>query len=163
MIGRSVRTSRAGARRKRIAQGTALTVLAGVLVVLAVRHDGTPIHDVELNDGGVWVTNSSLGMMARLNSQVKELELGVSTTSTSTKVFQEAGSVQVYDDGGGGSDDGWALHDSVGEKKPGRPASGGPESCVLAVQQDVVDPHRPQVARDDELREVPAVQEPRER
>ena len=27
----------------------------------------------------------------------------MSTTSTSTKVFQEAGSVQVYDDGGGGT------------------------------------------------------------
>lgn len=88
--------------RRRIAQGTALSVVAGALVVLAVRFDGSPIHDVDLNDGGVWVTNSSLGMMARLNSQVGELELGVSTTPTSTAIFQEAGSVQVYDDGGGG-------------------------------------------------------------
>ena len=103
MIGRSSRTRRSGGRRRRIAQGTALAVVAGTIVVLAVRYDGAPIHDVELNDGGVWVTNSSLGMMARLNSQVEELELGVNTTSTSTAVFQEAGSVQVYDDGGGGT------------------------------------------------------------
>ncbi|KRB74169.1 hypothetical protein ASE01_19555 [Nocardioides sp. Root190] len=78
-----------------------LTLLAGTVAVLAIQYDGEPIHDVDLNDGGVWVTNSDRGLMARLNSQVGELELGVVTTTTSTDVFQEAGSVQVFDDGGG--------------------------------------------------------------
>lgn len=97
--------SRAAARRiasrRRVGQGTALTLVAGVLVVAAVSYEGSPIHDVQLNDGGVWVTNSGLNMMARLNSQVGELEMGILTSSTSTAVFQEAASVQVYDDGGG--------------------------------------------------------------
>lgn len=91
-----------GARRRRVAQGAALSLAVGTLAVLAVQYDGSPIHDVDLNDGGVWVTNAGRGMMARLNSQVGELELGVVTTSTSTDVFQEASSVQVYDNGGGG-------------------------------------------------------------
>ncbi|MBS4754148.1 fibronectin type III domain-containing protein [Nocardioides sp. zg-ZUI104] len=96
------RTARSDAPRRRVVQALALSLVAGTLVVLALRHDGAPIHDVELNDGGVWVTNAGLGMMARLNSQVSELELGVVTSSTATAVYQEAGSVQVYDDGGGG-------------------------------------------------------------
>lgn len=78
-----------------------MALVTGVLVVAAVNYEGSPIHDVQLNDGGVWVTNSELQMMARLNSQVHELEMGILTSSTSTAVFQEAASVQVYDDGGG--------------------------------------------------------------
>jgi hypothetical protein len=79
-------------------------LVAGVLTVLAYNHDGSPIQDVELNDGGVWVTNPKLQMMARLNSQVRELDMGIITTATSDDVFQEGASVQVFDDGGGGDE-----------------------------------------------------------
>ena len=41
---------------------TVLALLLGTLVVLAYKYDGKPFTEVELNDGGVWVTNESLGL-----------------------------------------------------------------------------------------------------
>jgi hypothetical protein len=92
---------RGRARQRRVAQGTVLALVVGTLVVLALRHEGSPIRDVELNDGGVWVTNGSRALLGRLNSQVEELDLAVQTSATSNAVFQQGPSVQVYDDGGG--------------------------------------------------------------
>lgn len=100
----SARRGVGGGRRRRGAQLAAISLVAGLLTVLAYNHDGSPIQDVELNDGGVWVTNNNLAMMARLNSQVKELDMGILTTATSDGVFQEGASVQVFDDGGGGDE-----------------------------------------------------------
>ncbi|NHA00112.1 hypothetical protein G5V59_07870 [Nocardioides sp. W3-2-3] len=49
-----------------------LTLLLGTLVVLAYKYDGKPFTEVDLNDGGVWVTNRDMGLAARLNPQIKE-------------------------------------------------------------------------------------------
>lgn len=89
----------AGTGRRRVAVATVLSLAVTTLVVLAVRYDGEPIHDVDLNDGSVWVTKP--GMIGRLNSQVQELDLGLETSTTTEKVFQEAVSVQAVDSGGG--------------------------------------------------------------
>ncbi|QYJ05600.1 fibronectin type III domain-containing protein [Nocardioides panacisoli] len=99
--------------RRRTAQALAITLVAGVLTVLAINHDGSPINDVDLNDGGVWVSNQNLQMMGRLNSQVKELDMGILTSSTSDDIFQQGASVQVYDDGGGNAERALRLADPV--------------------------------------------------
>jgi hypothetical protein len=96
-----------------VAQGVVLLMVGGLLAALAVQHEGSPIHDVDLNDGGVWVTNSNLQMMARLNSQVRELDMGILTSATSDTVFQDGVSVQVYDDGGGNADSALRVVDPV--------------------------------------------------
>ncbi|NYI46697.1 hypothetical protein BJ993_003777 [Nocardioides aromaticivorans] len=84
-------------RWRRTASGTALALLLGVLVVLAYRYDGKPFTEVELNDGGVWVTNESLGLTARLNPQIEELDLGVDAVTRDFDVFQQATEVYLED------------------------------------------------------------------
>ncbi|WP_436698538.1 Ig-like domain-containing protein [Nocardioides sp. BYT-33-1] len=84
-------------RWRRTASATALAVGLGVLVVLAYQHDGKPFTEVELNDGGVWVTNRDLGLVARLNPQIKELDLGVDSGSVDFDIFQRATSLYVDD------------------------------------------------------------------
>ena len=88
-------------RRRRVATGVVLSLAVSALVVAAIKYDGAPIRDVNLNNGGVWVSNGSKGMMARLNSQVGELDLGVITSTTTEQVFQQASSVQAFDFGKG--------------------------------------------------------------
>ncbi|WP_408898933.1 Ig-like domain-containing protein [Nocardioides sp. R1-1] len=84
-------------RGRRVASATALTLLLGTLVVLAYQHDGKPFTEVELNDGGVWVTNRDMGLVARLNPQIKELDLGVDATSTDFDIFQRETDLYVDD------------------------------------------------------------------
>ncbi|GAA4094456.1 Ig-like domain-containing protein [Nocardioides kongjuensis] len=84
-------------RWRRTASATVLALVVGTLVVLAFEHDGKPFTEVDLNDGGVWVTNNHLGLVARLNPQIKELDLGVDAGSADFDVFQRATSVYVDD------------------------------------------------------------------
>ncbi|MXG90890.1 Ig-like domain-containing protein [Nocardioides flavescens] len=76
---------------RRVASATTLAAVTTTLVVLAVRADGTPVSEVDLNDGGVWVTNqsgASAPMIGRLNRQVSELDLGVVAPGSRFDVFQ---------------------------------------------------------------------------
>lgn len=102
-----------GVLQRGVAQGVIVSLVVGLLVVLAVRHDGSPINDVELNSGGVWVSNQNLQMMARLNSQAKELDMGVLTSATSDVIFQQGASVQVLDPGGGSGEQTLRIADPV--------------------------------------------------
>lgn len=87
-------------RWRRTASGTALALVLGTLVVLAYRYDGKPFTEVELNDGGVWVTNQELGLAARLNPQIEELDLGVDAVSTEFDLFQQETAVYLDDASG---------------------------------------------------------------
>lgn len=84
-------------RWRRTASGTVLALVLGTLVVLAYQYDGKPFTEVELNDGGVWVTNESLGLTARLNPQIEELDLGVDAVTRDFDVFQQATDVYLDD------------------------------------------------------------------
>ncbi|TCJ30188.1 Ig-like domain-containing protein [Nocardioides jejuensis] len=57
-----------------MASWTALAVVSGVLVTYAVNADGYPVHKAELNDGGVWVTNQSMGAVGRQNVPVAQID-----------------------------------------------------------------------------------------
>ncbi len=84
-------------RWRRTASATALTVLLGTLVVLAFKYDGKPFTEVELNDGGVWVTNTEQGLVGRLNPQIKELDLGLDSGSATFDLFQRATNLYLDD------------------------------------------------------------------
>ena len=64
----STTVARATRRRRLSAATAALTAL--VLAGAAWLHDGVPQADLDLNDGGVWVTNTALGMTGHLNYDV---------------------------------------------------------------------------------------------
>ena len=54
--------------RRKVESGvTALLILT--LGGFAFAHQGVPAEEVDLNDGGVWVTNTALGMTGHLNYQ----------------------------------------------------------------------------------------------
>ncbi|MFT4300082.1 MAG: Ig-like domain-containing protein [Aeromicrobium sp.] len=85
--------------QRRAASGTSLALVATALVALAVNADGSPVTDVELHDGSVWVSNSQRLLAGRLNPQIKQLDLGVSTDSGQVDIFQNGPTVFVDSQG----------------------------------------------------------------
>jgi hypothetical protein len=73
--------------------------VAGAVVVAAFYYDGEPVADIELHDGGVWVTNSDELMVGRVNYPVQELDGSVTTASDEVDVLQDGSTVFVVDSG----------------------------------------------------------------
>ncbi len=91
-----------GQRARTIGAFTTLTV---ALTTLAILHDGTEVADVELNDGGVWVTNLNLegyAVAAHLNYPSRELDSYTEPTTNEFDVSQEANAIVVHDQAGNG-------------------------------------------------------------
>lgn len=66
------------ARRSAIVASTVvLALVAAVLVALATRAEGEVVRKTDLNDGGVWVTNSTLSWFGRLNKPAQQLDAGI--------------------------------------------------------------------------------------
>ncbi|WP_324651206.1 Ig-like domain-containing protein [Georgenia sp. H159] len=76
-------------------------VIGAGLVVAGVLYDGVATADVDLNDGGVWVTSQEHMRLGRLNSQVQLLDGGLAARSASFDVLQEAADVLLVDEGAG--------------------------------------------------------------
>ncbi|GAA4286244.1 Ig-like domain-containing protein [Georgenia daeguensis] len=98
--GRSTRAvERKRRNRRRIASGTVLSLVAGTVVAASLLHDGVATADVELNDGGVWVTNGSELLVGRVNYPVQQLDGSVTSASNEIDVLQEGSTVLVADSG----------------------------------------------------------------
>ena len=67
-----------------VACGLVISSLAG----LAIAHEGIPAVDLELNDGGVWVTNASLGLVGHLNYDAQTLDGGLRALTPNADVSQ---------------------------------------------------------------------------
>ncbi|QDB78908.1 tandem-95 repeat protein [Georgenia wutianyii] len=76
-------------------------VLGVGLVVAGVLYDGVATADVDLNDGGVWVTSQEHMRLGRLNSQVQLLDGGLAARSGSFDVLQDGSHVFLVDEGAG--------------------------------------------------------------
>ncbi|MDT5011390.1 MAG: hypothetical protein QOH57_3007, partial [Mycobacterium sp.] len=81
--------------RRTMASVTTLAVLIAGPVTLAVMHDGFPLSDVNLQAKDVWVTNSEKALVGRLNTQITELDGGVSAAAKSFDVLQDGSSLFV--------------------------------------------------------------------
>ena len=80
----------------------ALSIATAVVVgIIASIHPGIPTEDLSLHDGGVWVTNDSLRLVAHLNYPSRTLDSGLRAPSDSFDVTQAARDVMVHDDGQG--------------------------------------------------------------
>ncbi len=87
-------------RRPRLALGTRyrgvalLCVVTLVVGVLAAFHRGIPVADLDLNDGGVWVTDEADHLVAHLNYPARTLD-GILTTPSGIRGLSQAGDTVV--------------------------------------------------------------------
>lgn len=81
--------------RRTAASVTALAVLIAAPVTVAVLHNGFPLTDVNLQAKDVWVTNAAQALVGRLNSQIKELDGGVSAAARNFDVLQNGDNLFV--------------------------------------------------------------------
>ncbi|MBU4213614.1 MAG: fibronectin type III domain-containing protein, partial [Actinobacteria bacterium] len=94
---------RAWRRRKAaFASTTTVSVLSTAAIALAMTYPGTPTTQVDLNDGGVWVTNAALSLLGHLNFQAGELDSSLRATSNNFDVLQREAAV-ILDDAGSGT------------------------------------------------------------
>ena len=112
---------RPGRSRRRWTSAAAVVVAPVVLGVLVVVYPGSPVARLDLNDGGVWLTNATALKLGRLNSQIDELNGGVVTSTPTFDVLQDAEDVLLTQNG------------TVARVDPatvtlGRPRSGRPRS-----------------------------------
>lgn len=75
-------------------------VLAGTVAIttMAFVYQGKPTTQVELNDGGVWVTKQSALMMGHLNHESQVLDGGLAAASDRYDILQAGTSVVVHDE-----------------------------------------------------------------
>lgn len=81
---------------RRLLAGMTGVVSVGALV-LALLNPGVESTEVDLNDGGVWVTNSQLRLVAHVNFPARLMDAGLRTSSSAMNVFQTGEDVFVSD------------------------------------------------------------------
>ncbi|PJJ71674.1 fibronectin type III domain protein [Diaminobutyricimonas aerilata] len=84
-------------RRKSIASATAIAVLVGVPISIAVIHKGFPVTEVDLDAKQVWVTNGEKLMAGRLNRQIEELDASVQAAAATLDVVQDGERAFLFD------------------------------------------------------------------
>lgn len=88
----------ARAKQRLLASATTFSAV-GLLVAAAVVHPGFRETHVDLNDGGVWVTNTDMNLVGHLNFQSKTLDGGLMAASADFDILQHSSSVLVSDRG----------------------------------------------------------------
>lgn len=84
-------------RKGAVASGATLSAAAVTISTLAVLHPGIPTADLELDDGGVWVTKSSDLLVGHLNYPSRLLDGALRTRAADFDVLQDGGTVAVVD------------------------------------------------------------------
>ena len=69
--------------------------------MMATLYDGVPTSDLELHDGGVWVTNLDMRVVGHVNVPSMTLDATVTATSPEFDVLQAANTVTMQDIGSG--------------------------------------------------------------
>ena len=75
----------------------AALVVPVALATFAIVYPGATVSQVDLNDGAVWLTNTSAMKVARYNSQIDELNAGLVPSRQPFDVVQEAEDVLLVD------------------------------------------------------------------
>lgn len=86
------------ARRPWLTRAAALSVPV-LVATLAVIHPGAAVSQVDLNDGAVWLTNTSVHRVGRYNPVVDELNAGVVSDENTFDVLQDRGDVLLVESG----------------------------------------------------------------
>ncbi len=89
--------------RRRKATTASVAVVAALSVgvtTMAFLYDGVKTADVELNDGGVWVTKPTGLLLGHLNYPAQVIDGGLRTSSTDFDVLQQGDTVLLLDEAG---------------------------------------------------------------
>ncbi|MGO3879674.1 MAG: Ig-like domain-containing protein, partial [Agrococcus casei] len=85
-------------RRKRSAASVGiLTAAAVALGVMAFTYPGFTTTNVDMHDGGVWVTKNDASLLGHINQQAGELDAGLTVASSDFDVLQYDGDVLLKD------------------------------------------------------------------
>ncbi|MCT9819252.1 Ig-like domain-containing protein [Microbacterium sp. W1N] len=85
------------ARPKTLASVSVVSAVAVTLGALAFVYEGKPTTEVDLNDGGVWVTKQSSMLLGHFNHQSAVLDGGLRAASTQFDIQQSASRVLMVD------------------------------------------------------------------
>lgn len=88
-------------KRRTVVSTAILTAVALVAATLAVLYQGFTKPDLDLNDGGVWVTASSELMVGHLNHPSRVIDSYARTTSPTADLLQDGDGVLLVDQGQG--------------------------------------------------------------
>ncbi|GAA2227392.1 Ig-like domain-containing protein [Herbiconiux moechotypicola] len=89
-------------RRHKATSASVATVAAASIAVttMAFLYEGVETADVDLNDGGVWVTKPSALLLGHLNHPAQVIDGGLRTSSTDFDVLQNGDTVLLLDSAG---------------------------------------------------------------
>ncbi|WP_347754560.1 Ig-like domain-containing protein [Agrococcus sp. ProA11] len=76
--------------------GGLVTAVSLALGILAFTYDGFTTTDVDLHDGGVWVTKQDSQQLGRINIQAAELDAGLTSPTASFDVLQDGDDVLLH-------------------------------------------------------------------
>lgn len=82
--------------RKSTVAGGLITAVSLALGILAITYDGFTTTDVDLHDGGVWVTKQDSQQLGRINIQAEELDAGLTSPTASFDVLQDGSDVLLH-------------------------------------------------------------------
>ncbi|HJF51042.1 MAG TPA: hypothetical protein K8W24_14850 [Brachybacterium paraconglomeratum] len=90
------RSRTAPARRRGTTISTAvIALLALVLTAFALRHPGQESSQIEVSDGGVWVSHRGDGMIGRMNVDAGELDARLSIVGDELEILQSGYTVMT--------------------------------------------------------------------
>ncbi|UJP09190.1 Ig-like domain-containing protein [Microbacterium sp. KUDC0406] len=82
-------------RPKTLASAAAVTVGVVTITTLAMAYDGNPTTEVDLNDGGVWITKASDLLVGHFNNESTLLDGGLRTTGQDFDILQDESTIMV--------------------------------------------------------------------
>ncbi|WP_413316922.1 Ig-like domain-containing protein [Agrococcus sp. 1P02AA] len=82
--------------RKSTIAGAMVTAVSVALGILALTYDGFTTTDVDLHDGGVWVTRTDTQQLGRINIQAEELDAGLISPTARFDVLQDGADVILH-------------------------------------------------------------------
>jgi len=85
--------------RRNVTTAAAVVTVPAVVAVLALLNPGYPLARVELNDGSVWLTATSMQKLGRYNVQIDELNAGLVAESSTFDVLQDEADVVLVEPG----------------------------------------------------------------
>ena len=86
------------ARPRAFASAGAVTAAAVTITTLAFVYQGVPTTEVDLHDGGVWVTKQSSLLVGHFNHESQVLDGALRTTSDDYDILQSGSTVLLVDD-----------------------------------------------------------------